>query len=116
MTDCFYCGRPLRTNVEFSKEHSIINKLLPSPNRRNRRDRPDLTWDHIIPRALTKGLPNNNVVACCPECNNKKRDLTIEEYRVLQAFRYGYVSGVTWSFPGEKNSTKVPLTLPRAIW
>jgi len=101
MIACFYCGRPLYTRAE-TKIGSIIDKLIPMVKAL---DRPIVTLDHIVPRARTKGMPNDRTVPCCGECNHAKRDLTLEEYRVLMAFRYGYISAVEWKFPGEENGS-----------
>lgn len=102
MIECFYCGRPLyETKQPKTQLGSIIDKLLPAPS--VHRDWPRVTIDHIIPKSRggTKRDPNNLVHACA-ECNQHKDRLTLEEYRVVQAFRFGYVSGVEYKFPGEK--------------
>ncbi len=39
----------------------------------------DLTLDHIIPRSRGGATSWENVVACCPRCNAKKRDHTPTE-------------------------------------
>lgn len=63
---------------------------------------PALTRDHIIPKSRTKGSSNTKTVPACIPCNSEKGSLTIEEYRVVLAFRYGYISGVQYQFPGEQ--------------
>ena len=35
-----------------------------------------MTVDHVLPRSLGGGDYWTNLVACCPECNNKKRNRT----------------------------------------
>lgn len=64
--------------------------------------RPLLTRDHIIPKSRAKGSSNYETVPACTFCNTEKGSLTIEEYRVVLAFRYGYISGVELQFPGEQ--------------
>lgn len=64
--------------------------------------RPLLTRDHIIPKSRTKGSSNYDTVPACVFCNSEKGSLTIEEYRVVLAFRYGYINGVKFQFPGEQ--------------
>jgi hypothetical protein len=46
---------------------------------------------------------NMQTVPSCMFCNWEKGHLTIEEYRVVLAFRYGYISGVGFKFAGETN-------------
>ncbi len=43
----------------------------------------DLTLDHVIPRSRGGGTSWENVVACCQQCNAKKRDRTPEEANML---------------------------------
>lgn len=71
-------------------------------SRQNSRKRPLLTRDHIIPKSRTKGSSNYETVPACVACNSEKGGLTIDEYRVVLAFRYGYISGVDYTFPGEE--------------
>ncbi len=87
MADCYYCG--IRV---YSKEE-----------RRNTHNYPLMTLDHIVPRSLTHGQENIATVIACAECNTAKGSLTREEYRVLLAFRYGYVTNVQFQFMGELN-------------
>jgi hypothetical protein len=54
----------------------------------------------VIPRSVAKG---SRTVISCYFCNIEKSHLTLEEFRVLKAFRYGYISGVEFKFPGEEN-------------
>ena len=39
------------------------------------------TIDHITPRAYGGSEDERNMVASCHQCNNSKKDLTVEEYR-----------------------------------
>jgi 5-methylcytosine-specific restriction endonuclease McrA len=85
--ECFYCGQPL---YRASRNTDL-------------KRRPLLTMDHVIPRSRAKGRgqPDVYTVPCCEGCNNEKGALTLEEYRVLKAFRYGYIQEVNWKFSGE---------------
>lgn len=87
MSTCFYCG------VE----------LFEPAQRRNKHNYPLKTQDHAIPKSRCGPLQAGNVtlITCCESCNMEKDSLTIEEYRVLLAFRYGYISNVQFKFPGE---------------
>lgn len=44
----------------------------------------------------------SRIVLSCGECNLDKGHLTIEEYRVVLAFRFGYISGINLTFSGEQ--------------
>lgn len=102
--NCFYCDTEIfkKPPTPLLGSVSIIDKLLPRP--RKLMDRFLLaTKDHTVPRRRTKGQRNDEVVLCCLPCNQEKNLLTREEFRVVQAFRYGYISGVEFKFPGEVN-------------
>lgn len=43
--------------------------------------RQTVTRDHIIPRAHGGKTTDDNLVACCRDCNQQKGDLTLEEFR-----------------------------------
>ncbi len=43
---------------------------------------PDLTLDHVLPRSRGGPTSWENVVACCKQCNAKKRDRTPEEAKM----------------------------------
>lgn len=93
--NCFYCDAKI-----FEKTApGIINKLIPPPVKVKNLV---ATKDHKVPRCMTRGQHNHGIVLCCEQCNSEKSNLTLEEYRVLKAFRYGYISGVQYEFPGEK--------------
>lgn len=85
--NCFYCGI----------------QVYEMPERRNKHNYPLKTWDHTIPKGRCGPLQQGGVtmVVACEECNQTKGNLTIEEYRVLLAFRYGYISNVQFKFAGE---------------
>jgi len=74
---CFYCG-----------------ELIP----RNK-----ITKDHKQPQSRGGGAHGNLVKACKP-CNCDKGALTLEEYRLVVAFRKGKVRQVVMPFPGEMAS------------
>lgn len=106
--NCYYCDAEiLKTTPSREKSVSIIDKLLPGPRRVVAKFL-IATKDHIVPRKITRGQRNADVVLCCQECNLEKNCLTREEYRVVKAFRYGYISGVEFKFPGEHNSLDNP--------
>ena len=50
------------------------------------------TRDHIIPRIRGGANIPGNTVNACYECNQDKGRLTIEEYRLVIAFRRGLIS------------------------
>jgi hypothetical protein len=55
---CQYCGR----HESELKHHEILN------------------WDHVVPRSLGGRHEWMNVAIACSTCNNKKADMTVEEY------------------------------------
>lgn len=60
------------------------------------------TRDHLVPKDRGgKGLLENQV-NCCIGCNKDKSRLTVEEYRVVIAYRAGRVMKALYIFPGEK--------------
>lgn len=81
--NCFYCD-------------VLVYKKI---KHRSKKAFPMATDDHVVPRS--RGGYQSRLVDCCEDCNNAKAALTLEEYRVLLAFRYGYISGVEFKFPGE---------------
>jgi hypothetical protein len=85
---CYYCGTKL---VKF---HSCRKTPTNPPN--------GLTKDHLLPKFRGgEGIANNQVECCC-SCNNDKAALTLEEYRLVVAFRKGMIGQVEYQFPGEK--------------
>lgn len=92
---CFYCDTLL---VRFIS------------NRKHRLNPPNgHTRDHLTPSCRGAG---KGTVACCCKCNNDKGMLTLDEYRVVRAYREAkdeqayvvYRDGtvVGFRFPGEK--------------
>jgi HNH endonuclease len=59
---CFYCGKQTQRGG-LRESNSIFQ-----------------TRDHVVPRS-TKPQPLHNCVICCRKCNNKKRDLTMQEFK-----------------------------------
>ena len=99
--NCFYCDCEIVKSLPpVERSVSIIDKLLPLPRRKIAVSQL-ATKDHVVPRKMTRGQRNIDVVMCCQDCNLEKNCLTREEYRVVKAFRYGYISGVEYKFPGE---------------
>lgn len=76
---CFYCGIP------------IGNKTA--------------TRDHVQPLSRGGSRHGKNLVWCCNQCNTDKGCLSLEEYRVVIAFRKGHV-WTNLSFPGEIQSRR----------
>jgi 5-methylcytosine-specific restriction endonuclease McrA len=73
---CYYCG-----------------KLL---------SRRKATKDHVIPRSKGGSDSTQNIVDACRDCNKEKGCLTIEEFRVVMAFRQGALKPPkAFRFPGE---------------
>lgn len=61
LANCFYCGKSPINKMTVNKKHSILYNGI---------DRLDNT--HYI---------DNNCVTCCWECNQAKRDRTLEEFK-----------------------------------
>jgi len=84
--NCFYCGKKLRSVP------SGYTQTLASDHK---------TRDHLIPKLRGgKGLRKNTVPSCL-KCNHDKDNLTLEEYRLIIAFRQGLIAAVSFKFPGE---------------
>jgi 5-methylcytosine-specific restriction endonuclease McrA len=75
MCMCFYCG----------KEVSRKKK----------------TRDHVIPKSRHGSSQPNNLVDACKPCNQLKGCLTLEEFRLVVAYRNGCVRPARMRFPGE---------------
>lgn len=84
---CFYCGRPIR-HIPFV------------PGRNPPADA--LTIDHVIPKA--KGGERGPKVFCCIEHNRDKNSLTLDEYRVVCAYRAGLVPLPAYKFAAEERA------------
>ena len=85
---CYYCDTKL---VRF-----ITNSRFRAPAPHN-----GLTRDHLLPKA--RGGTGQMTVDCCCDCNNDKGRLTVEEYRVVVAFRKGMIAISDLKFPGEND-------------
>jgi 5-methylcytosine-specific restriction endonuclease McrA len=72
---CYYCGRKL-TKKEYSE-------------------------DHVVPRCKGGSDKPYNKVPSCKKCNVEKGCLSLEEYRVVIAYRRGLLSKINISFFGE---------------
>lgn len=59
-----------------------------------------ITKDHLLPKSRGGG-GGANLVGCCQPCNSDKGSLTLEEYRLVIAFRKGMIVGAVMPFPGE---------------
>jgi 5-methylcytosine-specific restriction endonuclease McrA len=88
MKECFYCDchtQPYVMNKRYRKAPSNGQSI-----------------DHKIPTSRG-GAPDDpdNRVHSCVKCNSDKGNLTVEEYRVVIAFREGKLNPVNIIFPGE---------------
>lgn len=71
---CWYCG--IQTNPFSSGFKKIfVNK--------------DFCIDHVIPRKHKGGDELENLVPACWTCNNRKRDMTVEEFRKVISQYHG---------------------------
>ena len=82
---CFYCGCPVR-EVKLKMYQS-------SPPEQK-------TADHVIPKS--KG--GTKIVIACYGCNDEKRDMTLDEYRLIRAFRAGKVLLPEYKFAAEERT------------
>lgn len=85
---CWYCG--VRT---WDAENVSMSKSV----------------DHLVPRSRGGKTEQGNIVRACRKCNGEKHDLTLEEFRLLIAFRRGLISALdkrTLSFYGECGEDK----------
>jgi 5-methylcytosine-specific restriction endonuclease McrA len=64
------------------------------------------TRDHLTPKSRNGSNRPNNIVDACRDCNNLKGCLTLEEFRVVIAFRFGVVQKPKFRFPGETRRQK----------
>jgi 5-methylcytosine-specific restriction endonuclease McrA len=80
---CFYCGRPIR-KVAY-KEYT-------------RSPEDALTLDHVVP----KSQGGNRVVSACWACNQAKRDMTLDEFRIVRAFKAGLIPLPAYKFAAEE--------------
>ena len=80
---CFYCGRAAWA----WKYQSGVNP----PN-------DTLTADHVIP----KSHGGTQLVPSCRGCNLDKKNLTLDEFRVVRAFRAGLLPVPDYKFTAEQ--------------
>jgi 5-methylcytosine-specific restriction endonuclease McrA len=80
---CFYCGR---------RVHKWKQKMYERP------PRDMITEDHVVPKS--KG--GTKTVTSCFGCNQDKFSLSLDEYRVLKAFRAGLVPLPEYKFAAEQ--------------
>lgn len=73
---CFYCDRTL--------------------SRRKK------TRDHVQPRSRNGSNNPKNIVDSCRQCNCLKGCLTLDEFRVVMAYRSGEIKNAEYEFPGEQ--------------
>jgi hypothetical protein len=59
------------------------------------------TRDHMQPKSRNGSSAPRNIVDSCRECNCLKGKLTLEEFRVVIAYRFGLVNRPKFQFPGE---------------
>lgn len=72
---CFYCDRQL--------------------SRRKK------TRDHVQPRSRNGSNSPKNIVDACRSCNTLKGCMTLDEFRVVMAYRLGLIKHTAFQFPGE---------------
>ncbi len=81
---CFFCGQSLRKYKGLGRQPFPKNSY---------------TRDHLIPRS--KGGGYYDTVSACLGCNQDKKDLTLDEYRVVRAFRAGLLPVPDYRFAAE---------------
>ena len=57
-----------------------------------------ITEDHVVPQS--KG--GKKTVIACFGCNQDKRDLSLDEYRLIRAFRAGIIQLPEYKFAAEQ--------------
>jgi 5-methylcytosine-specific restriction endonuclease McrA len=72
---CFYCDRQL--------------------------SRQKKTRDHMTPKSRNGSSAPRNIVDACRPCNNLKGCLTLDEFRMVIAYRMGIAHKPEFKFPGE---------------
>lgn len=75
---CYYCGIELTRN---------------NPKKGEQQNPTGITHDHLTPKCRGgEKTGGGNIVYACRQCNEDKHHLTLEEYRLVVAFRRGLVS------------------------
>ena len=82
---CFYCGRPVRKWKQRMYERPPVDMV---------------TEDHVVPQC--RGGKNGKTVTACLECNQDKYRLSLEEFRVVRAFRAGLLPVPDYKFAAEQ--------------
>src|SRR5574337_2121518 len=59
------------------------------------------TRDHMQPRSRNGSNNPRNIVDACKPCNVLKGCLTLDEFRVVMAYRLGLLNAPDYKFPGE---------------
>ena len=59
------------------------------------------TRDHLQPKSRNGSNARHNIVDCCRQCNCLKGQLTLQEFRVVMAYRHGLMDEPKFKFPGE---------------
>jgi 5-methylcytosine-specific restriction endonuclease McrA len=59
------------------------------------------THDHLQPKSRNGSNKPHNIVNACRQCNCLKGQLTLQEFRVVMAYRHGLVGEPEFKFPGE---------------
>lgn len=71
--------------------------------------RQKVTVDHVVPRSKGGSNSSRNKVDACRPCNEAKGSLSIEEFRLVMAYRQGLVSPAEMLFPGENRDEDASL-------
>lgn len=91
---CFYCGRQVRA-------WKNVPRVEPPPDTR--------TADHVLPQC--RGGKYGKLVTACLACNRDKNHLTLDEFRVVVAFRAGKVPLPAYKFAAEERLDNRPQIL-----
>ena len=84
MKQCYYCGR-------------MVSKAINAGEFKS-------TRDHLTPKIRGGSRKKENIVTACYGCNQDKGRLTLEEYRIVMAFRLGHIkrqAAAMFKFYGE---------------
>lgn len=94
MKACFYCGIEMTPHV---KQKRGVQPPVTME-----------TTDHIVPHYHGGSRRKENTVKACLGCNRDKFHLTLDEYRVVVAFRNGLVAKPDVLFNAERLETLWP--------